>query len=245
MTFNIHHGKGTDKKLDLERIGETILHSGADIIGLNEVDKEFSSRSEFMDQAQQIADYCQMEYAFGPAITISGKGKGEVRQYGSAILTRFPIVQSENYPFDFLPRIVEDRALLEVIIHIEGQNFAVYTTHLSLAPFLHGKQTEFILNQLRQQQYPSIILGDWNMKPYSSSWRLVSEQLIDTWVDHHSQSDQGYTYPSDRPRMKLDYIFTTEEFTVLMTKVLKSNAEASDHLPLFATLQLPGSKFTQ
>ncbi len=238
MTFNIHHGKGTDKKLDLRRISARILTSGADIIGLNEVDKEFSSRSEFMDQAKQIADYCEMEFVFGPAITISGKGEDEVRQYGSAILTRFPIVHSENYPFDFLPSIVEDRALLEVILNIEDQKVAVYVTHLSLAPFLHGKQTEFILNQVNQQKNPSIILGDWNMKPYSSSWRLVTDQLVDTWVDHHEQSDQGYTYPSDKPRMKLDYIFTTEEFNVLTTKVLKSNDEASDHLPLVATLQL-------
>ncbi|WP_257349705.1 endonuclease/exonuclease/phosphatase family protein [Pseudalkalibacillus decolorationis] len=238
LTFNIHHGKGMDKKLDLKRISQIIDESNADIIGLNEVDKQFSKRSEYMDQAEWIANKLKMDYVFGPAITMEGKRKDDIRQYGSTILTRFPILDSENHPFDFLPSIIEDRSLLEVTLEIDKQEVAVYVTHLSLAPFLHGKQTEFILKQVNKQKTPSIIMGDWNMKPYSSSWRLITKQLKDTWVEHQTKGDCGYTYPSNRPRMKLDYIFTNKEFEVINSKVLIHEKEASDHLPLLTTLKL-------
>jgi endonuclease/exonuclease/phosphatase family metal-dependent hydrolase len=44
MSFNIHHGQGTDGVLDLERIARVIRASGADIVGLQEVDRHFGGR---------------------------------------------------------------------------------------------------------------------------------------------------------------------------------------------------------
>jgi endonuclease/exonuclease/phosphatase family metal-dependent hydrolase len=41
MTFNIRHGKGMDKRENLERIAKVINKNSVDIIGLNEVDKHF------------------------------------------------------------------------------------------------------------------------------------------------------------------------------------------------------------
>ncbi|WP_338453008.1 hypothetical protein R4Z09_14730 [Niallia oryzisoli] len=43
MTFNIHHGKGVDKQVDLYRIADVIENRHADIIALNEVDNNFLS----------------------------------------------------------------------------------------------------------------------------------------------------------------------------------------------------------
>ena len=54
-------------------------------------------------------------------------------------------------------------------------------THLSLNPFLHRKQTEFILDQLHHYPHPIIIMGDWNMKPGSSGWRRLTDKVQDTW----------------------------------------------------------------
>ncbi|WP_237088696.1 endonuclease/exonuclease/phosphatase family protein [Paenibacillus larvae] len=45
VTFNIHHGRGTDRKLNLDRIAQVIEKSQADVIALNEVDKYFSRRA--------------------------------------------------------------------------------------------------------------------------------------------------------------------------------------------------------
>ena len=39
MTFNIHHGEGTDGKVDLERIAKVMGEAQADIVALQEVDR--------------------------------------------------------------------------------------------------------------------------------------------------------------------------------------------------------------
>jgi endonuclease/exonuclease/phosphatase family metal-dependent hydrolase len=66
MTYNIHHGKGMDKQVNLYRIAEVIEKSGADIIGLNEVDKHFSMRSFYEDQISWLAKQLKHASDFQP-----------------------------------------------------------------------------------------------------------------------------------------------------------------------------------
>ena len=39
MSYKIHHGEGTDRRLDLERIAAVIADSGTDIVALQELDQ--------------------------------------------------------------------------------------------------------------------------------------------------------------------------------------------------------------
>lgn len=91
MTFNIHHGKGIDKQVDLYRIAEVIEKSDADIIGLNEVDKHFSKRSLYENQIGWLAKQLNIEHAFSPSLSIKSKNSTTIRQYGNALLSRYPI----------------------------------------------------------------------------------------------------------------------------------------------------------
>lgn len=237
MTFNIHQGRGAEGKLNLQRISNIIRTTDADIIGLNEVDRYFSERSEFLDQARYLAAELQMEYVYGPAITIETPGARKQREFGNALLTRFPIVHSHNHPFDFLPSLVEDRAMLEVKLNAGHIEVSAFVTHLSLAPFLHKKQSAFILDVIDKQAGPAFIMGDWNMTPSSRTWRNVTKRLTDVWTENLEDSG-GYTFPSKRPFRRLDYIFTTKEIGVIESKVVTLDKLASDHLPLLATLKI-------
>ena len=38
MSYNIHHGRGTDDKVDLNRIADLINHWSPDLVALQEVD---------------------------------------------------------------------------------------------------------------------------------------------------------------------------------------------------------------
>jgi endonuclease/exonuclease/phosphatase family metal-dependent hydrolase len=231
LTFNIHHGKGLDAQVDLERISRVIRTAKADIIGLNEVDRQFSKRSGFVDQAGWLANDLNMDHVFGPAVTIEEQGN---RQYGNCILSRFPIAKSQNHPFDFLPRVVEDRALLEAEIDISGKHLSIFAAHLSFAPFLHRKQTEFILKTAAADGKTSIVMGDWNMRPNSRSWRRVTKHLKDT---NHGQKG-NLTYPSKNPKIKLDYIFVSKEMKVVSAEACQYNKSASDHLPFLAVVEV-------
>ena len=53
LTYNIHHGEGTDRKIDLARIAAVIKRVKPDVVALQEVDKA-TSRSHGVDQAAII-----------------------------------------------------------------------------------------------------------------------------------------------------------------------------------------------
>lgn len=111
-------------------------------------------------------------------------------------------------------------------------------THLSLNPYLHRKQTDYILNQLHKYPHPIIIMGDWNMKPGSRLWQKLTDKLQDAW--HIAGMGSGNTYPSISPRTRLDYIFVSPELRVVEAEVIIKSAKASDHLPLTATILAVG-----
>ncbi len=236
MTFNIHHGKGVDKQADLYRIAEVIDKCNADIIGLNEVDRHFSKRSFYEDQAAWLSDQLKMDVAFSPSISISSKHSGETREFGNALLSRFPIIEKNDHLFNNIRGMIEGRSLLDATIRINDQPIQINVTHLSLNPFLHKKQTDFIISHHHKTSSPAILLGDWNMKPGSKGWRKITGQFQDAWTI--GGKGTGCTYPSLRPRLRLDYIFASHDFQIADAKVVTELPLASDHLPVTATLYL-------
>ncbi|MFC4766711.1 endonuclease/exonuclease/phosphatase family protein [Effusibacillus consociatus] len=237
MTFNIHHGRGTDGQLDLNRIIQVLKESEADLIGLNEVDRYFSKRSDYTDQVSWLAEHLQMHHVFGAAITLKSDGTGITRQYGNAFLSRYPIQSESNHLFNFFRGIIEGRALLEIRIEIDQQPVKAYVTHLSLNPLLHKKQTGFILEKIAAEHEPVIVLGDWNMKPGAKAWKKIASRLTDVC----STGSSAYTtFPSHDPKFQLDYIFVSRDFKIDSVDVIHEIPSASDHLPLRATLLLNG-----
>lgn len=234
MAYNIHHGKGLDKQVDLNRIAEVIEKGDADIIGLNEVDKHYSNRSNYEDQIKWLAKTLNMDFAFSPSISLKSGNSTTVRQYGNGLLSRYSIVSHKTHLFNFMPGLIEGRSLLETTIQINKKLVQVIVTHLSLNPFLHRKQTDFILKQYHHHSLPMIIMGDCNMRPKSRDWNKITDQFQDVW--HLAGIGNGYTYPSLRPKLRLDYIFISPNIQVLETEVVTKLPQASDHLPLKATL---------
>ena len=84
MSYNIHHGQGTDGKFDLERIAKIIVDSQADVVALQEVDVK-TTRASGVDQAASLGELTKLTPAFGAAMPYAG---GE---YGGAILSRWPV----------------------------------------------------------------------------------------------------------------------------------------------------------
>nr|WP_306798635.1 endonuclease/exonuclease/phosphatase family protein [Oceanobacillus saliphilus] len=236
MTYNIHHGVGTDQRLDLNRIAEVIRKSNSDIIALNEVDKYFSKRSDYMDQIGWLANHLNMDYAFAPALSLKSKGTLPRRQYGIALLSRFSILTKKVHAFEFIPGLFEGRSILDTTIQIHEKIVNVHVTHLSLNPFLHRIQTSFIVDLLKDNPYPVIVMGDCNMKPRSKGWRKITRVFQDAWLLEGKGS--GYTYSTLRPRFRLDYIFVDRNFDVIQAEMETTNPKASDHFPVKAQLHL-------
>lgn len=236
LTYNIHHGRGIDRKLDLNRIAEVIKESDADLIGLNEVDRCFSRRSGYIDQLSWLSEKLNMHHAFGAAVTLRSKNGIFLRQYGNALLSRYPILLQTNHPLLFFKGIFEGRALLEAEVQIQGQLLNMYVTHLSLSPLRQNKQIEYMLKKLKETELPVIVCGDFNMRPGMKQWKKITNILTDVC---HSQYDAPCpTFPSLRPKIQLDYIFVSEHYLIDSVQFMPKHRNSSDHIPIKATLKL-------
>jgi endonuclease/exonuclease/phosphatase family metal-dependent hydrolase len=235
MSFNIHHGKGTDGIIQLNRIFEVIHRVKPDIVGLNEVDRIFHSRSDYMDQPSLLSAQLGMNYAFAPALNTPFPQENiENGGYGNAILSRFPIQSFRSIRLSGGGDAREPRVLLQGKINRDGAEITVFVTHLSLHPWHHRLQTSEILSITSECEEPHLIMGDWNMRPGSRPWRLITQNYQDIWINNGQ--GRGATFPSKRPLLRLDYIFVSPHFEVQHSEVSRFLPMASDHLPVWCDL---------
>ena len=227
MTYNIRHGVGDDGVLNLYRIGNVIVNSGAQVIGLQEVDRNWSERSNFEDQAKWLADYLGMEFAYIGNLDKGGSVvEGEPhRQYGLAILSAFPIESSKKY---FLTSDREQRGLLEVRITINENKFYFFNTHLGLSTEERKVQVNEVLEIIGKRDKPTILVGDFNAEP-------DSVELGNMLANYKSISNEK-TFSSISPDRKIDYLLTSKEIEPVQTRIIETLA--SDHLPIYAELEL-------
>ena len=164
--YNIHYGADVDERLDLERIAREIERGGADVIGLQEVDRHWAERSAFEDQARRLAKRLRMHYVYGANLDLEPPAAGQPRrQYGTAVLSAHPIRESRNTLLP-RPRGGEQRGLLEAVIDVRGVRMRFATTHLQ-----HNNaeerlaQSQRIAELLALAPEPTVFVGDLNARP--------------------------------------------------------------------------------
>ena len=237
MSYNIHHAVGEDNVLDLERIAKVIEDSGAEIIGLQEVDNHWSERSNFEDQAKWLAERLGMHYTYAANLDQDPLNHGEPRrQYGTAVLSNYPIIDAENYPLTKIGN-TEQRGLLETVINVKGHHLKFYNTHLALTSAERDIQVKEIIEIASETEGPKVIMGDLNAKPDSNEM----QPLFASYKDAFADQNDAYTIPADLPTRRIDYIFTSNEMQTNHAEVISTIA--SDHLPIVAELTLDPSVF--
>ncbi|MFI7006201.1 endonuclease/exonuclease/phosphatase family protein [Streptomyces sp. NPDC050145] len=236
LTFNIHHGADPADALDLARTAKVIADSGADVIGLQEVDRHWSGRSDFADQAQWLADRLDLHVTYGANLDEDPAEPGDPRrQYGTAILSRFPILSAHN---TLLPRSAtgEQRGLLEADVMVRGTTLRFLNTHLehtSQAERL--SQVKAIDDIVKTSTRPTVLVGDLNATPDTPEVVALTERLKDTWPEA-GQGD-GFTYDALNPTERIDYVLASPGIRPRAAEVLPETA--SDHRPLRVELRLP------
>lgn len=235
-TFNIHHGAGTDDVLDLDHTAEVIEDSGAEVIGLQEVDRHWSSRSDFADQAARLADRLDMHVVYGANLDLAPAEPGEPRrQYGTAILSRHRILDSRN---TLLPRPEqgEQRGLLEARIKVRGTTMRFLNTHLQ-----HNSQTERLaqadaINDIVDDSHrPTVLVGDLNATAETPEMAAMTKHLDDAWPV--AGRGDGFTHDAQTPHARIDYVLVSPGVEPDRAKVLTT--DASDHLPVTVEISLP------
>jgi endonuclease/exonuclease/phosphatase family metal-dependent hydrolase len=229
ITYNIHHGEGTDGKIDLERIAKLLMAEKPDIVALNEVDQGVE-RTHGIDTPAEMDRLTGMTAVFEKNIDYQG-GK-----YGNAILTRLPVRRHENHklPSDYKG---EQRGVLEVELGDadEKEPLLFFATHLDYRPANHERLAsvprikEIIGNRTKQL---AILAGDLNDAPdsqvlaeFAKHWKITTDQPLPS-------------FPSDKPNRQIDFILVrpADRWKVVETRVIEEKV-ASDHRPLLAVLE--------
>jgi len=235
FTFNIHHGAGTDGKLDLERTAKAIEASGAGIVGLQEVDRNFDARSNWVDQAAWLATRLNMNYVFAANLDWDPPEAGKPRrQYGTAVLSKYPIVDSRNTP---LPKVgdEEQRGLLEAVIDVDGTPVRFADTHLNNATAAERQQqATAIVGLLGNAAEPVVLVGDLNAVPTTTEIKTLTARWKDTWTE--VGIGLGYTSSAPLPTRRIDYVLHSSGLKATAAAV--PSTFASDHYPVSATFTL-------
>jgi endonuclease/exonuclease/phosphatase family metal-dependent hydrolase len=239
-SFNIHHGVGIDGLLDLERIAGVVEGTRPDVVGLQEVDRHLGRRSGFVDQAGWLRDRLGLHVVFGANIdaeprTPAAPGTPR-RQYGTAILSRYEILEWRN---TLLPRPQggEQRGLLEAVIDLEGVRVRVFDTQLQNRSQVERlDQIAVARSIVAQAREPVVLVGDLNATPGSPEIAAITEDLTDAWVA--AGGGAGFTYDAETPHGRIDYVLTSSDVVARRAEVVASYA--SDHLLVVAELVVAG-----
>ena len=230
LSYNIHHGAGMDRKIDLARIAKVIQSVSPDLVSLQEVDNQ-TQRSQKVDQAKELARLTGMNFVYGSSLDYQGG------QYGNAILSKLPIKDSKVIP---LPG--EPRSALCVTVSLEdSQNeFLFIATHLDTKSKPRKRSVPLIEVIFKDTpNIPAILAGDLNAIPGSTTMK----ELEKNWVNSTSE-ENFFTYPVRKPNQQIDYILhrPTTSWKVTKTQVLEEKV-ASDHRPILAELTfIPNEK---
>lgn len=240
MTFNIHHGAGSDGVYDLRRVIGQIWAADPDVLALQEVDRYFRDRSDYHDQVSRVADALNMHQAYGANLDFepTEESDGNRRQYGIAVLTKrkYAIVDATHY---LLPQVDdrEQRGLLEVETIVDGTPAYVYCTHLGLTEEERQLQVEAILEHTGRRDAPQLLLGDFNFTPDSAPYETLTQAFTDVAlaVDADAQTfPTPYETEGESPESRrIDYAFSRGGIETVSGSVIETIV--SDHLPLQTT----------
>lgn len=235
LCYNIHYGQGTDGQYDIERLAKVINKARPDVVALQEVDVGVK-RSGRVHQAQRLAELTGMAVRYGPTQHYEGG------LFGNAVLTRHEILDVQIHPLPYTESTAQKttypRGAIAVTVRIpSGQPLRFISTH-----FQHNVPEDRVaeakaINRLfasDDDSTPTILAGDMNATPQSKPIKT----LLEEWSVAIEESPAP-SAPATAPRSRIDYIFfrPSNNIRLISTKVIEEPV-ASDHLPVFAELEL-------
>lgn len=244
LSYNIHAGAGMDNVFDLDRTAAAIRATGADVIGLQEVDNHWGDRSDWTDETAELATRLGMQWSyFGYIYDLPPLTEGAPdRTYGLAILSRYPIVHAENHSITRLSTQVPNPTpepapgFPEVVVNVQGALVHVYDTHLDYRgdPSVRVMQVKDMLAIMADDEpgAQQVLVGDFNAQPQAPELAPLWQHVTDTWSVAGVGS--GHSYPADNPTAKDDYVTVSSGIGVTGASV--PDTQASDHRPMLADI---------
>jgi endonuclease/exonuclease/phosphatase family metal-dependent hydrolase len=245
ISFNMLHGFPSFDHLSqrLDLIATEIDRHGADIVLLQEVPWTFKTRSA----ARFLAEKTGMNYA---ALRANGNRWAIGFEEGEAILSRYPILETEFE--ELMPKsgLFEHRVVLGATLDTPLGALKVFSTHLTNGDPEINQEQAAALSAFAQGDGMSILAGDFNAQPHSPQIKACQS----FWVDAFAAAPKDTCCVDDLmlhdqiPGKRIYYLFLSPQLAEAsrMTVSLVFDQPysldpgwlwASDHLGLIVTIE--------
>jgi endonuclease/exonuclease/phosphatase family metal-dependent hydrolase len=237
MSYNI---QAAEKGLN--GIVEAIRTAAPDLIALQEVDVRWAERSHFADEPEELAGRLGMAARFAEIYRLpSADASAPPREFGVALLSAYPISAFHNVMLtrlstqDSSPVPHPAPGLLDARVELRGVTVRVLNTHLDYRadPAVRMQQVREMLDAIGALTTPTIVFGDMNAAPDAPELAPLLARLRDAWP---TTAGPGFTYPSEKPAKRIDYVLVSPHFRVMSATV--PPVAASDHRPVVVDLAL-------
>jgi endonuclease/exonuclease/phosphatase family metal-dependent hydrolase len=229
LSFNIHGALGRDGRRDLSRIVRLIRGLDADIVALQEVDSRPGPHSA-IEQARLLERGTGLRAVAGPTLLESD------RDYGNLLLVGPPLLDVERIDLSQPGR--EPRGAIDVRLQTTDGVLRVVATHLGLRLRERHRQIGLLLERLRGDSGPVLLMGDFN------EW-LPGLGILPRIHRRFVRMQSPATFPARRPLLALDRIFGRPADLIESLRIPAESSElllASDHRPLLARLRLEAER---
>ena len=240
LDWNTHHGVGTDGVYNLQRFVTWIVRSGADVVSLNEVEKNNSWGNE--DQPARYA--ALLKAATGKTwYHTFAQRDGATNGQGNLILSTIPFEATGATTLSY------SRSVARAQIVVNGVRVNIFSTHLD-ADSSSRRATQ--MNELKSwasgfpQQH--VMAGDFNAWPGASEISNMTAFAYDAWAMAkaagtaiaYAGNEAGNTRNS-----RIDYVWFAKSASKLVIKGAQvfdtrdgNGVMPSDHRPVMATFQV-------
>ncbi len=219
MSFNVSRCETyPEVKTNCQAMADVITACEADVACLNEI---------YENQVGLLAELTGLEHCYmADAIIYDSK------PFGNAIISRIPIVSAENIAIPD-PEIktgaeyYETRCILKARL---ANGITVMATHIGLNGDEKINAVNTVAANLESEK--CILLGDFNMTPENPLLKPIFERMTDAASCFEAEL---MSFPSDKPEMKLDYIFVSDDLAVKEADI--PAIVVSDHRPHTARIE--------
>lgn len=242
MTLNLAHGRNLSLHqsfvrrrslgANLANIAAALRREEPDVVALQEADGP-SAWSGNVDHVDQVRDLAGFEHSFRGEHGSIRLGRFRA-SYGTALLAREPLRQTESFSFDQSWR--DDKGFVRAVVDAPGfPDLEVVSVHLDfLRPKIRRKQAERLIAELGARRGPRVLMGDFNCG-WSGSARCVLSTIASGLDLTAWRPDERLpSFPSFRPTTRIDWILASPG--IRFRSYTTSTARVSDHLGVVADI---------
>jgi endonuclease/exonuclease/phosphatase family metal-dependent hydrolase len=230
VTYNVHRGRGMDRRTRPERISDVLAELDADIIAMQEV---IGPGLVSAGHAEGFGAALGMGWVMAPARELRR------HQFGNVVLSRHPIRDHSHHDLSW--KSGEPRNCQRVEIEVGPGCVQIFNVHLGTALLERKYQASKLAHWVHERRPagPKIVLGDFNEWLRRGPATNILEQRLKS-VDLAPYLPKRRSYPGIFPLVHLDHIYHLGNVEIQHIELVRTRKAkiASDHLPLLADVRV-------